>query len=98
MVPLHALVRKKKKQKWNKEWEKAFGDLKETFTKNPVLAIPDLDRKIRAETDASNYTIEGVLLVKCGDEKWRPVAFISKALNSTEKNYKIYNKEMLVVI
>jgi len=64
----------------------------------PVLAIPDLDKEFRVEADTSNFAIEGVLLVKCEDDLWRPVVFISKALNETERNYKIYNKEMLGVI
>jgi len=38
------------------------------------------------------------LSAKCEDEKWRPVAFISKSLNTTERNYEIHDKEMLVVI
>jgi len=38
-----------------------------------------------------------VLLVKCEDDLWRPVAFISKAFNETERNYEIHDKEMLVV-
>jgi len=32
------------------------------------------------------------------DEKWRPVAFLSKSLNEIERNYEIYDKEMLAVI
>lgn len=36
---------------------------------------------MRVEADASDYAIEGVLLVKCKDRKWRPVAFISKSIN-----------------
>ena len=36
--------------------------------------------------------------MKCEDRKWRPVAFISKSMNPTERNYKIYDKEMLAVI
>jgi len=32
------------------------------------------------------------------DEKWRLVAYLSKYLNKTEKNYKIHSKEMLAVI
>ena len=36
--------------------------------------------------------------MKCLDEKQRPVAFISKSLSDIERNYKIYNKEMLVVV
>jgi len=75
-----------------------FGKLKAVFTTEPVLAIPDIDREIRVEADASEYAMEGVLLIKCEDGKWKPVAFISKSLNATEKNYKIHNKEMLAVI
>jgi len=29
---------------------------------------------------------------------WRPVTFISKSLSDTERNYKIYDKEMLAVV
>ena len=36
--------------------------------------------------------------MKYEDRKWRPVAFISKSLNATERNYEIHNKEMLAVI
>jgi len=50
----------------------------------PVLAIPDIDRKMRVEADASDYVTGGVLLLKYKDGKWRPVAFISKSLNTTE--------------
>ena len=32
------------------------------------------------------------------DGLWRPVTFLLKSLNKTEKNYEIYNKEMLVII
>ena len=53
---------------------------------------------MRMEVDALDYAIGGVLSMECGDKKWRPVAFLSKFLNETEKNYKIYDKEMLVII
>jgi len=36
--------------------------------------------------------------MRCEDEKWRPVAYILKSLNNTEKNYKIHDKEILAVI
>jgi len=97
-APLHILVRKEQKWKWEKEQEEAFGGLKEVFTTEPVLAIPDIDREIRVEANASDYATGGVLLLKCEDGKWRPVAFISKSLNATERNYEIHDKEMLAVI
>jgi len=95
---LHVLVRKEQKWKWKKEQEEAFKRLKMVFTTELVLAIPDINREMRVEADASDYTTGGVLSTKCEDGKWRPVAFISKLLNATEKNYKIHNKEMLAVI
>ena len=36
--------------------------------------------------------------MKYEDGKWRPVVFISKLMNPTEKNYKIHNKEILALI
>ena len=59
---------------------------------------PGHNREMRVEADASDYATGGVLLTKCEDGKWRPVAFISKLLNAMEQNYKIQNKEMLAVI
>ena len=95
---LHVLVRKKQKWKWEEEQEEAFEKLKAGFTTEPILAIPDIDKEMRVEADASDYATGGVLSTKCEDGKWRPVAFISKSLNTTERNYEIHNKEMLVVI
>jgi len=84
VAPLYMLVRKEQKWKWEKEQEKVFEELKAVFTTEPVLAIPDIDREMRVEADASDYATGGVLLTKCEDEKWRLVAFISKSLNTTE--------------
>jgi len=78
--------------------QKAFDELKRIFTSKPVLAVPDLDKEFRVEADASNYATGGVLSMKCSDEKWRPVAFILKSLSDMEWNYKIHDKEMLVVV
>ena len=64
----------------------------------PVLAFPDLDKEFRIEADASNYATGGVLSMKCSNELWRLVAFISKSLSNTERNYEIHNKEILAVV
>ena len=61
--------------------EEAFRELKEKFTKEPVLAAPDLDKKMRIEVNASDYATEGILSMKCEDSKWKPVVFLSKSLN-----------------
>ena len=64
----------------------------------PVLVTPDLNKEMRVEVDALDFAMGGVLLVKCEDERWRPVAYISKSLNKAERNYEIHDKEMLVII
>ena len=83
--PLHDLVKKDKKWDWTEKQEKAFKELKEWFTKEPVLAAPDIDKKMRMEVNASDYATGGVLSMECEDRMWRPVAFLSKSLNETEK-------------
>ena len=72
--------------------------MKKKFTTEPVLVIPDLDKEMRVEADRSDFVMGGVLSMKCEDEKWRPVAYISKSLNEAERNYEIHNKKMLVII
>jgi len=63
-----------------------------------VLAVLDLDKKMEMEVDGSDYAMKGVLSMKCKDGLWRLVAFLSKSLNKTERNYEIHDKEMLAII
>ena len=46
-----------------------FKELKERFTKEPVLAALNLDKKIRIEFDMSDYATEEVLSIECKDRK-----------------------------
>jgi len=95
---MNVLMRKDVKWQWGQEQQKAFDKLKRVFTTKLVLAAPDLDKEFRVEADVSNYATGGVLSMKCSDELWRLVAFISKSLSDTERNYKIHNKEVLEVV
>jgi hypothetical protein len=45
----------------------------------------------------SDYTLGAVLSQECNG-KWHPVAFLLKAMTNTERNYEIYNKELLAVM
>jgi len=96
--PINVLTWKDEKWQWEETQQKVFEELKRIFTSKLVLAAPDLDKEFRVEADASNYATRGVLSMKCSDKKWRPVAFISKSLSDTERNYEIHDKEMLAVV
>jgi len=50
------------------------------------------------KVDVLDYAIGGVLSMECKDKKWGLVAFLSKSLNETERNYEIHDKEILAVI
>jgi len=95
---LYEMIRKEIKWSWGKKQQKAFEELKKRFTTELVLVTSDLDREMRVEADTLDFVTDRVLLMKCEDEKWRPVIYISKLLNEAERNYEIHNKEMLEII
>ena len=66
---LYKITRKENKWGWGERQQKAFEELKERFTTEPVLVTPDLDKEMRVEVDMSDFAIEGVLLMKCEDER-----------------------------
>jgi len=77
---------------------KTFEGIKQAFTIELVLVKPNLDKELRVEANILDYVTRGMLSIKYEDNKWRYMIFISKSLNKAERNYKIYNKKILVVI
>ena len=82
---------------WKQEQQDAFDELKRRIAEDPVLLIPREHGKFRVEADSSDYA-NGAVLSQFVDGKWRPVAFRSRALNETERNYEIYDKEMMAIM
>ena len=66
---LHEMMRKEIKWNWREKQQKAFGELKERFTTEPVLVTSDLNREMRVEVDMSDFATGEVLSMKCEDEK-----------------------------
>jgi len=71
--------------------------LKQKINTQPVLALPRREGKFRVEVDASGHAIRGVLLQE-QEGKWKPVAFLSRTMSPVERNYKIYDKELLAIV
>ncbi|SJL15199.1 uncharacterized protein ARMOST_18685 [Armillaria ostoyae] len=82
---------------WGAAQNQAFQQLKKQMAEDVILAIPNRTGRFRVEADASNGAI-GAVLSQEQDGRWRPVAFMSKALTATERNYEIYNKELLAIM
>ena len=68
------------------------------MTNPPTLAIPHPKRRMWLETDASGYAIGGVLSQQQKDSSWKPIAYLFKAMNEMERNYKIYDRELLAIM
>jgi len=47
-----------------------FKELKEIFMKEPVLAVLDLDKKMRIEVNMSDYATREVLSMECENGRW----------------------------
>ncbi|SJL18406.1 uncharacterized protein ARMOST_21995 [Armillaria ostoyae] len=82
---------------WGAAQNQAFQQLKKQMAEDVILAIPNGTGRFRVEADASNGAI-GAVLSQEQEGKWRPVAFMSKALTATERNYEIYDKELLAIM
>jgi hypothetical protein len=63
-----------------------------------ILYYFDLFREIFVKTNTSDYISLGILSQKDNQGVLYPMVFISKKYNLAECNYKIYNKELLVII
>jgi len=71
--------------------------LKQKITTQSVLALPRREGKFRVEVDASGHTI-GEVLSQEQEGKWKPVAFLSRTMSPAERNYEIYDKELLAIV
>ena len=42
--------------------------------------------------------LQDILLEECYPKKWKPIAFLSRTIQPAERNYEIYNKELLAIM
>jgi hypothetical protein len=83
---------------WKTEQQKAFEDLKNTFTSAAILARFDPNCDVIVETDTSNYVSAGVLSQYDDDGILHPVAYFPKKHSQAEYNYEIYDKEPIAIV
>ena len=95
---LNDMTKKDQPFKWTTECQQAFEELKRRFTEEPVLMMPDQTKPFQIECDASKYTSGAVLTQVDGNGNRHPCAFISKTFSETERNYEIYDRELLAII
>ena len=98
VAPLTALLKKDVAFRWSPEAQKAFRTLKEAFTTAPILRHFDRTRPAILEADASNEALGGTVSQYDDDGVLHPCAFHSRKFTPPERNYEIYDKEMLAIV
>src|ERR1700759_2310956 len=96
--PLTNLTRKDIKFEWTDDCQRAMDDLKERFLEEPILNMPDTTKQFVVETDASKWATGGILKQIGDDGLMHPCGYISHTLMTAERNYQIYDRELLAVI
>jgi hypothetical protein len=96
--PLNELTRKDAPWTWETRQQQAFATLKHRVTSEPILAQPVLNDQFDLEVDASGFAVGVVLLQRKEDGKRHPVGYYSATLNEAERNYDIYNLELLAIV
>ena len=96
--PLNSLLKANTPWNWSKKCEQAFNEAKDKLTSAAVLAHYDPKLPLRLAGDASAYGVGAVISHVFPDGNERPVAFASKTLSASERNYSQLEKEALSLI
>ena len=97
-APLNNLLKKETPFCWTEEAQKSFDSLKQKLISSPVLMMPDQTRPFQIECDTSKYALGAVLTQQDSNGDRHPVAYLSKTFSETERNYEIYDRELLAII
>ena len=95
-APLHRLTEKGTMYSWTPECDASFNALKKQLTQAPILAYPKFGSgagQFVLATNASNTGIGAVL-----EQEGRVVAYASRTLSKSEKNYSVIQKECLAIV
>ena len=95
---LHELLRKDVTWQWSETCQKACDACKAQLGSSKVLVHYDTAKPLQLDCDASSYGVGAVLSHVMEDGSERPIAYASRTLSSSERNYAQLGKEALGVI
>uniref|UniRef100_A0A1X7V1E0 Reverse transcriptase domain-containing protein n=1 Tax=Amphimedon queenslandica TaxID=400682 RepID=A0A1X7V1E0_AMPQE len=98
-APLTNLTKKREpdKVKWTESCEKAFQDLQNSLSMEPILLVADPKKPFVLQTDASNLQLGAVLSQTGNDQIEHPVAFASRRLLLGETRYSTVDERLAIV-
>ena len=96
--PLYALTKKNAPFQWTAECESTFDYFKTSLITTPVLAYPNFEQSFILETDTSILGLGAILSQIQADGRLHPIAYASRSLSKSEKNYAVTDLETLAVV
>ncbi|KAL5516845.1 hypothetical protein EMCRGX_G002271 [Ephydatia muelleri] len=96
--PLHRLTEHAVNFSWTAECQEAFENLRSRLTRAPILAFSDYTLPFVLDTDASDLGIGAVLSQVSSLGQEQVVAYGSRLLSKTERNYSVTCRELLAVV
>lgn len=94
---MHDLMRRETKWHWSRECDDGFKKCKEWLTDQSVLILYDVINETQLTCDASEYGLRAVLAHIVNGEE-RPIAFTSRSLSVSERNYGQIEKEAMRIV
>ena len=98
LKPLYSLLKANEPWEWSAECQEALDAVKSRLTSSPVLARYDPEVSLVLAADALAYGLGAVLSHRWSDGTERPIAFASRTLNNSERNYPQVEKEGLALV
>ncbi|CAF1481864.1 unnamed protein product [Rotaria sordida] len=83
--------------KWNNECQQSFETLKQKLISSPIMNTPNFQHPFILELDACAYGL-GAVLAQEYDGKKFVIAYASRTLSSTERNYSATEREALAIV
>lgn len=98
--PINDLLKGRKKNQpisWTDDAESSFIKIKELLVSAPILCQPDFSKRFTIHCDASNTGL-GSMLTQEIDGHERVIAYASRSLSRSERNYSCVERECLSVL
>ncbi len=92
------LTQKKIIFEWNEVCQTAFDHMKRCMTETSILRHFDQTYDFILEINSFNYVNDEVLFQYDDEDVLHSIVFYSKNMSSTECNYEIYDKKLLIII